>query len=169
MVVYSIVMLVFRVLGIQEKGLFITKQTILLEKQKAVLAKMKAVNITNMVVEKQIIETAGNVLSQLYVQAERDGEASFQYLLQKISAKNLGNKDVSPVMDATMASHADVRIANLANLMLRDAFPSLYCLYDEVITMVESAELSYEYILTCAFAKEDMTVNWTKLSFAGVT
>eukprot|EP00434_Breviolum_minutum_P013982 symbB.v1.2.012330.t1/scaffold840.1/size211989/1 len=141
----------------------ITKQAILLEKQKAVLAKMKEVNIAKMVVEKQIIESAGNVLSQLYVQAERDGEASFQYLLQKISARNLGDKDASAVMDATRASHSDVRIANLANLMLRDTFPSLYGLYDEVNTMVESAELSYEYILTCAFAKEDMTVNWTKL------
>ncbi|CAJ1395057.1 unnamed protein product [Effrenium voratum] len=144
----------------------ITKKTIIEEKKKDVLVKVMNVNIVNMVVEKKTIEEAGQSMTTLYNCAETDGMTAFKYLLQKLSTRNLGDRKSSPAIDALNATHVDMRLVKLGDMMLRDTYPSLFTLSDEVSGMLESAELTFDYILHCAFLKESGSMNWAEVKRA---
>ena len=91
---------------------------------------------------------------------------AFKYLLQKLSAQNLGDKKNSPAIDAVKASHMDTRLSKFEDLMLRDAYPVLYVLHDEVSGLLETAELTFEYVLNSTFLKEGGGRDWAKIKRA---
>ena len=124
------------------------------------LKKVSSLNIASMVVDKKIIDEAGQVLTNIFNTAETNAEMSFRFLLQKLDAKTLGDTNSSQIMDALKLNHADARVFKLSELLLKDAFPALYNLHEEVGGMIESAEMTCEFVINGAFLKPDCFLNW---------
>ena len=143
----------------------ITKKTIIETKKKDLLGKVSGIDVAKIQLnmEKKIIQDATESMSKLYNCAENEGMVAFKYLLQKLSVQNLGDKKKSPAIDALKASHMDTRLSKLEDLMLRDAYPALYTLYDEVSGLLETAELTFEYVLNSTFLKEGGGMDWAKI------
>ena len=137
-----------------------SKAVVVAKLKTEMLKKVSSVNIPNMAVDKKIIEEAGQILTNIYNTAETNAEMSFRFLLQKLDAKTLGDTKSSQVMDALKLNHADARVFKLSELLLKDAFPALYNLYEEVGGMIESAEMTCEFVINGAFLKPDCFLNW---------
>eukprot|EP00438_Fugacium_kawagutii_P035219 Skav214615 [mRNA] locus=scaffold5513:7197:8063:- [translate_table: standard] len=152
--------------GLPTKKPVVTKKTIVDEKKKGLLQKVASVNIAKMNMEKKIVEDAANSMTMLYNHAETDGMTSFKFLLEKLRTENLGDKKNSPAMDTLKVTHVDARVFKLGDVMLRDAYPSLYTLYDEVSGLLESAELTFEFVLNSAFLKSGGGMNWAQIKRA---
>ena len=154
--------------SVQVKKDAMLKARIMIEKKKVVLEKMAKVNLQKLVVEQETINEAGKILSEIFKHAETNGIASFAFLLQKLKDENIGKKgnETSPLIEILKNSHTDMKTANLCDMLLRDSFPALYALADEVNAMIESAELTCEFVLNQAYMKANGHLGWALLKRA---
>lgn len=138
----------------------VLKNGILAEKKKILVEHVQSIKLERLVIEQNVINETGRMMTELFNNAEVNPIASFKYLLKKLTPANLGTPDESPALDLLKLSHSDLRVSSLCNMMMRDAFGDLYALADEVNGMIEGAELTYDFILNQAFLKENGQIGW---------
>eukprot|EP00438_Fugacium_kawagutii_P010574 Skav233127 [mRNA] locus=scaffold792:117008:117658:- [translate_table: standard] len=143
-----------------KKNSGLMKEAVLNKKKEELMEKVKELQTTKVPVEQKVIDEADKILTTLFNIADTTPQQAFIYILQQVKAETLGTEDDSKLLKAFDCTRQDTRISTLQDLMMRDAFPKLFHLFDTASGMQESMELTYEYIFNRAFLKESTQYDW---------
>eukprot|EP00438_Fugacium_kawagutii_P022183 Skav226217 [mRNA] locus=scaffold1288:11635:12393:- [translate_table: standard] len=136
------------------------KEAVLNKKKEELMEKVKELQSTKVPVEQKVIDEADKILTTLFNIVDTTPQQAFIYILQQVKAETLGTEDDSNLLKAFDGTRQDTRISTLHDLMMRDAFPKLFHVFDTANGMQESMELTFEYIFNRAFLKESTQYDW---------
>ncbi|CAE7853571.1 unnamed protein product, partial [Symbiodinium necroappetens] len=145
----------------QTKKTLKVKQYLISEKHSELTAKANAYSHEKFVNSVDIAKTSRERVEGLYTIMETNPEQAFKELLAKVPTSVLGNRENSELMEAIKSGvKANARVENLVKILAKHNFKEAYDLMQEYQTLIESALLTGEMLITKQFFRDDGTWDW---------
>ena len=138
----------------------IAKRTILQDKREKIMeADTKDYKSFNDVMT--VVDDAKAKLTKLYTDSELDSINAFKGLLRSLPDEVIGSDDEnSGVLEVFNNNKVDSRLVMLGELVMKHNYQKLFELYQEVGGLMETTELTFEFVLSQAFLKPQGTWDW---------
>lgn len=137
------------------------KQAMIIEKQTKLLSTAARVKPEKCDNGKTIVEEAGKRMTTLYNLSDKNPKQVIKYLLQNVSDQTLGTVEESPLLiDAFSSGKVDYRLDAIYTLVMPDNFVKLYDFKDEIGAMMETAYITFEFIMHQAYLSDTGVWSW---------
>eukprot|EP00438_Fugacium_kawagutii_P006856 Skav200840 [mRNA] locus=scaffold2392:97612:98361:+ [translate_table: standard] len=137
------------------------RQVAMKEKKDALQESTKTPDAKMLDAGNETVELAKQYLSSLYERADADPSAVVKSLLGNLPSGILGtHPDESQLMETYKKTRGDARMYEVGNLVMKANFPDLYAFHDEVSSVLETCELTWDVIIHQLVMAEDGSTNW---------
>ena len=145
----------------QTKKTLKVKQYLISEKRSELTEKAKAYSQEKFAKSADIAKTSRERIERFYNIMETNPEQAFKELLSSVPTSVLGCRENSELMEAIKSGvRADVRIENFVKILAKHNFKEAYDMMQEYQTLIESALLTGEMLITKRFLRDDGAWDW---------
>ena len=141
----------------------IAKRTILQDKREK-LIEADAKDLTNFSKTMEVIEDAKSRLTKLYTDSELNHMDTFKGLVRALPTDVLGTtEEDSKLMDIFSNNRIETRLATISEEVMKHNYGKLFDLHAEISGLMETTELTFDYLMTQTFLKGNATWDWNTM------